>query len=174
MRLQARRTALCSLLAALSVVILMLGSLIPAALYMCPILAMAALLPIREEFSAGSAAVTYGAVSLLALLLAADKELALLYVFFGWYVPLQPWLEKLPRAVSVTVRLAAANLAAVVLYSLLFFVFEMDSVVEELSGLTALWTVILLLSANCLFVLTDILLHRLCRLWHKRFKKLLR
>ena len=172
MRISARRTALCGLLAAVSVVLLMMGSLIPAALYMGPILAMAALLPIREEFGTGSAALTWVAVSLLALLLAADKELALLYAFFGWYVPLQPLLEKLPRPVSAAVKLAAANLTAAALYGLLLFVFQMESVVEELGSLTPLWAAILLLTANCLFVLTDSLLHRLCRLWHRRFKKL--
>ena len=98
MRASARRTALCGLLAAVSVVCLMMGSLIPAALYACPILAMAALLPLREQFGHSPALTTYAAVSILALLLVPDKELALLYVFFGWYVPLQPFLDRLhPR-----------------------------------------------------------------------------
>lgn len=172
MRPQARRTALCGLLAAVSVVVLMLGGLIPVALYACPILAMAALLPIREEFGRSAALTTYAAVSILAVLLVADKELALLYVFFGWYVPLQPLLDRLrPRLLRAAVKLALGNLAAITLYSLLLFVFHLESVTAEMEGLTAVWLAILLLSANCLFVLTDILLHRLCLLWHKRFQK---
>lgn len=165
MRPQARRTALCGVLAALSVVLLMLGGLIPAALYACPILAMAALLPIREIFGRGAALTTYAAVSILAILLVTDKELALLYAFFGWYVPFQPALDKLrPRVLRIAVKLSLGNLTAIVLYSLLMFVFQLDSVTAELEGLTAVWLAILLLSANCLFILTDILLHRLCRL----------
>lgn len=169
---QSRRTALCGLMAALSIVLLSMGSLIPAALYACPILAMAALLPLREKFGSGPAMTTYAAVSLLAVLLVTDKEMALLYVFFGWYVPAQPRLDRLrPRPVRIAVKLGLANLAAIVLYSLLLFVFRLESVTAELEGLSKLWLVILLLSANCLFVLTDILLHRLCRLWHVRFQK---
>ena len=76
-----------------------------AALYACPILAMAALLPVRERFGTGAAMTTYAAVSLLALLLATDKELALLYAFFGWYVPLQPALDKVrPRLLGAHLK----------------------------------------------------------------------
>ena len=172
MRASARRTALCGLLAAVSVVCLMMGSLIPAALYACPILAMAALLPLREQFGHSPALTTYAAVSILALLLVPDKELALLDVFFGWYVPLQPFLDRLhPRPLRIAAKLALANLAALTLYGLLIFVFQLQSVLDELEGLSALWLVILLLSANCLFVLTDILLHQLARKWNARLAK---
>ena len=172
MRSPARRTALCGLLAAVSVVCLMMGSLIPAALYACPILAMAALLPLRETFGHGAALTAYAAVSILALLLVPDKELALLYAFFGWYVPLQPFLDGLrPRPLRIAVKLALANLAMLTLYGLLIFVFQLQSVLEELEGLGTLWLIILLLSANCLFVLTDILLHRLSRKWNARFRQ---
>ena len=170
MKASSRRTALCGMLAAVSVVLLMMGSLIPAALYACPILAMAALLPLRETFGRGAALTTYAAVSVLAVLLVPDKELALLYVFFGWYVPLQPVLDKLhPRLLRGAVKLALANLAMLTLYSLLIFVFQLQSVLEDLEGMSTLWLTLLLLSANCLFVLTDILLHRLARKWITRF-----
>ena len=171
MRSSTRRTALCGLLAAVSVVCLMMGSLIPAALYACPILAMAVLLPLREEFGRSAALTTYGAVSILALLLVPDKELALLYLFFGWYVPLQPLLDTLrPRPLRIAAKLTLANLAVLTLYGLLIFVFQLQSVLEELEGLNTLWMVILLLGANCLFVLTDILLHQLSRKWSTRFR----
>ena len=170
MRSSARRTALCGLLAAVSVVILMMGSLIPAALYACPILAMATLLPLRQRFGTGAALTTYAAVSILALLLAGDKELALLYVFFGWYVPVQPILDRLhPKLLRIAVKLLLANGAMTALYSLLLFVFRLPDLTEELSGLSALWMTLLLLSANALFVLTDIFLHQLARKWNARF-----
>lgn len=49
MRARSRRMALCGVLCALAEVFLLLGGLIPAALYACPILAMLSLLPVREE-----------------------------------------------------------------------------------------------------------------------------
>lgn len=170
MRSQARSTALCGLLTALSIVFLMMGSLVPAALYACPILAMAALLPLREEFGRGAALTTYAAVSALAVLMVPDKELALLYAFFAWYVPLQPTLDKLrPRLLRGAVKLALANLALLTLYGLLIFVFQLQSILDELKGMNTLLLTLLLLFANFLFVLTDILLHRLARKWNTRF-----
>lgn len=172
MRLQSRRTALCGLMAALSIVLLSAGALVPAALYACPILAMAALLPLRERFGVVPTLTTYAAVSLLAILLVADKELALLYAFFAWYVPVQPRLDNIrPRAVQIAVKLGLANLAAVTLYSLLLFVFQLESVTAELESAGKGLLVALLASANCLFVLTDILLHRLATKWNSRFAR---
>ena len=172
MRLQARRTALCGLLAALAVVFLMMGSLIPAALYACPILAMLALLPIREEFGRSTALIAYTAVSILAVLLVPDKELALLFVFFGWYPPVQPLLDCIrPRILQVAVKLILANGAAVLLYSLLMWVFQLASVTEELKDITGAMLTVLLLCANILFVLTDIVFHRIAFLWNHRRRK---
>ena len=69
MRGQSRRVALCGVLCALAEVFLLLGGLVPAALYACPILAMLALLPVREECGVRFALVSWAAVGLLALLL---------------------------------------------------------------------------------------------------------
>ena len=172
MRLQARRTALCGLLAALAVVFLMMGSLIPAALYACPILAMLALLPVREEFGRSTALTAYAAVSILAVLLVPDKELALLFVFFGWYPPVQPLLDRIrPRILQAAVKLILANAAAVLLYSLLMWVFHLASVTEELKGITGAMLAVLLFCANILFVLTDIVFHRIAFLWDHRRRK---
>ena len=44
-----RRMALCGMLTALAVVILLLGGLLPLATFCAPVLAMAALLPVLEE-----------------------------------------------------------------------------------------------------------------------------
>lgn len=172
MRLQARRAALCGLLAALAVVFLMMGSLVPAALYACPILAMLALLPVREEFGRSTALTAYAAVSILAVLLVPDKELALLFVFFGWYPPVQPLLDRIrPRVLQAAVKLILANAAAILLYSLLMWVFQLASVTEELKGITGAMLAVLLLCANILFVLTDIVFHRIAFLWNHRRRK---
>jgi hypothetical protein len=172
MHIRARRAALSGLLSALAVVFLMMGSLIPAALYACPILAMLALLPIREEFGRTPALTAYAAVSLLAVLLVPDKELAFLFVFFGWYPPVQPLLDRIrPRLLQAAVKLALANGAAVILYSLLLWVFQLESVTAELEGVGVLMVAVLLLCANILFVLTDIVLHRIAFLWNRRIRK---
>ena len=172
MHIRARRAALSGLLSALAVVFLMMGSLIPAALYACPILAMLALLPLREEFGRPPALTAYAAVSLLAILLVPDKELAFLFVFFGWYPPLQPLLNRIrPRFLQVAVKLALANGAVVLLYSLLLWVFQLESVTAELNGVGFWMIALLLLCANILFILTDIVFHRVAFLWNHRIRK---
>ena len=49
MRQQTRELALASVLGALAVLFLFLGGVLPLALYACPLLASACLLPVREE-----------------------------------------------------------------------------------------------------------------------------
>ena len=82
-RRQSRRMALCGVLAALAVVLLSFGALIPFSTFCCPILAMLCMIPVVEEYGRKSALLFYGAVSVLALLLAPDKEVALLFTFLG-------------------------------------------------------------------------------------------
>ena len=177
MRLQSRRTALCGLMAALSIVLLSAGALIPAALYACPILAMAALLPLRERFGVAPALTTYAAVSLLAMLIAPDKEVALLYVFLGWYPPLRPAIDraiggKVPRLLVKSVLFAAAVSA---MYALDIFVLGMEHIAREYAE--AGQTVLALTAALgfAVWLLFDKVLLRFTLLYrHKWRKRLLR
>ena len=57
MRKATKELALCSMLAALSVVVLCLGGIVPFAVYACPMLASGALLLVRED---GSLVLTSG------------------------------------------------------------------------------------------------------------------
>lgn len=169
--MNARKMALCGLLCALAEVCLLLGGLIPVALYCSPILAMAALLPVREECGVRMALTAYAAVAVLSLLLAADKELAGVYLFLGWYPAAQPALDALrPRAVGTAAKLLACNLSAGALYALLIWVFRLEAVAAEFRTLSGAFLLLLLLMANLVFLLTDRLLHRLTLLWRRRLR----
>ena len=85
MRKATKELALCSMLAALSVVVLCLGGIVPFAVYACPMLASGALLLVREECRPSYAWCCWAAVAILALLLGPDKEASALYLFLGWY-----------------------------------------------------------------------------------------
>ncbi len=63
----------------------------PFALYICPILASIALLPVRSR--PRYAWCCYGAIALLGLLLCPDKEVSLLFCFTGYYPLLKPRLD---------------------------------------------------------------------------------
>lgn len=121
MRTQSRRMAFCGVLAGLAAALLALGGVIPAAAFAAPILSMIALLPVQEEYGLKTAATAYAAVSLLGLLLAADRETALVYLFFGWYPLLRPRVAALPsRLLRLAVRLAVCNAAILLLYGLIW------------------------------------------------------
>lgn len=103
-------------------VLLCLGGIVPFALYICPILASIALLPVRSR--PRYAWCCYGAIALLGLLLCPDKEVSLLFCFTRYYPLLKPRLDALrSRLLSLTLKLlwAAASMAA--LYALILYVF---------------------------------------------------
>ena len=89
-RQQSRRMSLGGVMAALTVVILSLGSLVPLATFACPLLAMVCLIPLVCRYGPGAALTVYAGAGILSLFLCADKELAFLYAFLGWYPALRP------------------------------------------------------------------------------------
>ena len=132
---------------------------------------MGVLLPVLEELGPKAAGTAYAAVSILALLLAPDRETAFVYLFFGWYPILRPKIAALPsRPLRVLARIAVCSAAALLLYGL----------VLRLMGLTAdlldsVWyfNAALLAAGNVVFLLTDSTLARLTSIWHWKLKKYL-
>ena len=113
-----RLLALCGVLTALGVVLLCLGGIVPFALYICPILASIALLPVRSR--PRYAWCCYGAIALLGLLLCPDKEVSLLFCFTGYYPLLKPRLDALrSRLLSLTLKLLWAAVSMAALYALI-------------------------------------------------------
>lgn len=164
-----RQMALCGVLSSLAVCFLLLGSVIPAATFCGPILAMTALLPVLEECGPGAAGTAWAAVSLLGLLLAADRELALVYLFFGWYPVLRPRIGRIPsRTVRLAVKLAVCNGAVAVLYGLVMKVLGLTA---DLEGAGRGYLLVLLAMANVTFLLTDRILERLTLLWRRKLRR---
>ena len=85
MKSTAKELALGGMFTALGVVFLCLGGIVPLALYACPILASAVLLPVRENCRRSVVWSCYAAIAVLGTLLGPDKESALLFVFLGYY-----------------------------------------------------------------------------------------
>ena len=171
MRAQSRRAALCGVLCALAEVVLLLGGLIPAALYACPILAMVALLPAREECGVRFALVSWAAVGLLALLLCPDKELAGVYLALGWYPPLQERFEAIrPKGLRAAAKLFVFLLCVLGLYAALIWLFQLESVVRETAEATPLLLLALLGTGCVTFLLTDVLLRRFTVLWRRKLR----
>ena len=165
---QSRRAALCGMMAALSVVVLSLGGLIPLATFACPLLAMLCLIPTVCEYGTGAASILYGAVSVLVLLLCPDKEIALLYVFLGWYPGIRSRLDGLPRLVRCAVKCALFTLAMAVMYALILYLFRLEALVEEFAGYSAAMVAGLLVLGNAVFLMFDRVLARFSMLYEKK------
>ena len=170
MREQSRKIALCGVLCGLAVVVLLLGGLFSLAVYCAPLLAMAALLPVLEEYGPGSAGAAYGAVAILALLLVPDRETALVYVFFGWYPILRPRIAALPSLPARLVcRLGVCGLSMFFLYGVTIRLLGLTAVTEEVGGgwLTAAPAVM----GCAVFLLLDLALGRLTVLWRRKLRR---
>lgn len=170
-RQQSRRMALCGLMAALSIVILLMGGLIPLATFACPMLAMLCLLPVLREYGAGASLALYAVVSVLAVLFAPDKELASFYVFLGYYPALRPALERLPgRVLRVAAKCGVFTAAMLVMYLLLLTLFRLEAVVEEFSSYSVPLVVGLLLLGNVAFLLFDRALAQFSLLYDRKLR----
>ena len=97
--MQSKRTpasviALGGVMAALAVVIMSLGGLIPVATYVCPMLCALLLQLVLKLCGSRIAWAWYGAVAILGLLMSPDKEAAAVFVFLGYYPIVKPWLDR--------------------------------------------------------------------------------
>ena len=170
MKQESKRIALCGLLCALALVVMLMGGIIPVATFCAPVLAMVFLLPVLAEFGPRYAAAAYAAVAILALLLVPDAETALVYLFFGWYPLLRPRIAALPSALlRLICRLVVCNGIVFLLYGIVIAALGLTSVTEELG--TGWFTIVLLVMANILFLLLDRALGNLAHLWKQKLRR---
>lgn len=162
-----KQIALGGLLAALAVVILLLGSLIPIGTYVAPMLASFLLVPLLAALPKGLCLCWYAAAALLAVLLCPDKETAFVFVFLGWYPIARPGLDRLPRLLRIAAKLLLFNAAVAALYALLILVFQLEALVEEARETGTLLLLVLLLLGDLSFLLFDLTLRRLAKLRRK-------
>ena len=81
MKSKAFPIALGGILAALAVIVMAMGTMFPAATYVCPVLCIMVQELVRRQCGRKIAWAWYGAVSILGLLLSPDKEAAAVFLF---------------------------------------------------------------------------------------------
>ena len=155
------RMALGGVMAALSLVLMLLSAVIPTMSYGLPALCGVLTTLVVIECGDRTAALMYAAVSILSLLLLPAKESALIYLLvFGWYPIAKRRIESLNRRVLewvlklglVAVPVAVGSAGAVALVGMEAFFGR------EIAG----WMIPLIyLAAAAVFVLYDIALTRL-------------
>jgi hypothetical protein len=157
-RSPAKQIALGGVLAALAVVIMSFGGLIPIATYVSPMLCMLMLRLVCLICGRRIGWAWYGAVAILGLLLSADKEAAAVFAFLGYYPIIKPRLDKL--RFSMLWKLLLFNSAMVLMYWLLMAVFGMAALAEEFRDMGAVLLVLTLVLGNVTFLLLDRILSR--------------
>ena len=152
--------ALGGVMAALAVVIMSLGGLIPLATYICPMLCILLLKTVLQICGSRIAWAWYGAVSILSLLLGPDKEAAAVFVFLGYYPIVKPKLDA--AKLSWLWKGLLFNASVLAMYWLLIHLFGMAQVAAEFRELgTAMLIVTLLLGSLCFFLVDRILNRKL-------------
>ena len=150
---QSRQMALGGMLTAVSVVIMCLGSVIPINTYVCPVLCILVTRPVLDRCGRRIGWCYYLATAILSLLLAPDREAALVYAFLGYYPMIRPFFEKLGPVKGIA-KLVFFTLAGAAAYGVLLLVMGVGAAMNEGWLLTAV-TVILW---DVLFLLVDRLL----------------
>ena len=154
--------ALGGMMAALSMVVMMLTGLIPMGEFALPAIAGMFLIPIVTEIGCGAAWLTYGAVSLLSLIAAPSKECALYYVLFlGCYPLIKSFLERRrSRGVEWALKFLVFNVLAAAIAALALWVFAFPGYEDLLKD--APWVIALGWGfLNVVFLVYDLALTRL-------------
>lgn len=163
------RIALGGLLGALSLVMMLSGSILPLATFLAPTISGVLLVPVAIEFGMGTGLVLYAAVSILSFFMVPDKEMALVFIFFlGYYPLIKPKLDSIrAKMLCYCAKLAAFNLSVVAMYCLILYVFPIPYLVAEMKQWGVLFAVVLLVCGNVTFVIYDIALVRFERIYRE-------
>lgn len=151
--------ALGGVLAALAVVIMAMGTLIPIATYVCPMLC-AMLLQVYCMVAGNRLGwAWFWAVAILSLLLASDKEAAVVFCGIGYYPILKPRMDKMKGSLLWKGLLFNGAIAAI--YGMFIRLMGLDAVLEEFRVMGSVMTLITLVMGNMIFFLLDRVLSKI-------------
>lgn len=158
---KSKEIALCGIFAALAVVIMCFGGMIPFMTYVCPVICIVIEGLIFKLCGRASALSWYAAVCILSLLLCPDKEAAALFLFLGYYPIVKHVVDRFK--LGWLIKILFFNTAILVLYWILMNLMGMGQLAEEFSALGTVMTVIMLVMGNVVFLLIDKILDRINR-----------
>lgn len=153
---KSKRMALCGMMAALAVTVMLLGGVIPLATFCCPMFASLALLPILVEAGRKWTLMTYVAVAALGLMMCPDKEAALLFAFMGYYPALKPVLDRIAKKpLRVAAKLGVFNIAAGAMLLVIAFVLNMQAIMAEYAAMGVVGGIVFAALANITMLMYD-------------------
>ena len=100
----------------------------------------------------------YGAVAILCLLMAPDKEAAAVFAFLGFYPIVKPRLDRI--RFGFVLKLLLFNALTLTMYWLLIHLFGLNQIAQEYHELGKIMTIFMLVGGNVVFFLLDKVLRR--------------
>ena len=161
MRTSAKNMAFGGIMAAVAIVIMCMGGLIPVATYVCPISCMLILRMVLQSCGVRIGWAWYGAVAILSVLMAPDKEAAATFLFLGYYPIVKPWLDR--QKLKWLLKAVYFNAVVLLMYWLLIHLFGMAAIASEFKELGFAMTAVTLAMGNLTFFLTDRILDKKLR-----------
>ena len=158
MRSKAYPVALGGMLAAVAVVLMCIGTILPVATYAAPVLCMLVCQMVLKFCGSRIAWAWYGAVSMLSLLMAPDKEAAAIFLTLGYYPILKQKLERWKG--KQLWKAAYFNGSILLLYWILLKIMGMEQLASDFEGMGIAMYAVLLILGNVTFFMVDKLLNR--------------
>ena len=167
---QTKRLTICAMMAAVSVVLMLLGAVLQLGTYATPLLTGMVLIPIGNRYGRKYQVMLWLVISVLCFMLIPAAEQNMMFAgLFGWYPILRPKLNRIPsRLLRPAVKILLSAAVILLLYGVLLRLLGMTA---DLMSSTPLFNLLLLFLGVLTFLLTDLALERLTFLWRKRFRK---
>ena len=175
-RKKSGRIALCGVMCALAMTMMLGGSVLPFATFCAPAVGGILLVPVAMECGMRLAWVSYAALSLLSLLFVPDKESAIIFVFLlGHYPLLKAYLQRIRwRWLRAVVKTAVFNALVFACYGLMLYILPIQAIVQEFARTAPAALAGLVAMANLCFWVYDAALTNLVRAYTLRLRPLLR
>ena len=174
MKSNTMKIALCGVLGALAVTILMMGFLFPFATYVCPAMAACLLLIIVYEYGVKTGLTLYAAISCLGLMLVPDQELVFMFIFvFGLYSVIKmPLDRKLGKKTRLIAKFAYINISLIISYGILLFIFPVAALVNEFRDYGAAFMALLVAMFWLVFFMYDKASESVLIIYIRKFRKM--
>ena len=167
-----RRLAFAGIFTAVSVILMVLGGVIPIATFTAPAFAGLCLVPVLVEFGGKTALLCYVAVSLLSFLFVPDREMLLLFVLLlGYYPIVQPYISRIKiKPLQLLAKVLLCTVSVIIAYSLLLLLFASPALRQEFGEYGLWFQATLLIVGNITFLLYDILIQKIKLIYQYRFR----
>ena len=156
-----RGVALGGMLAAVAVVIMCLGGLIPVATYVCPMLCALTQLVVLRFCGRRIGWTWFIVVSILSLLMSPDKEAAVVFAAVGYYPLMKDVFER--SKLQILWKFLCFNCSIFLAYAIMIYLLGMQEVADTNMEFGLIGLLVILIMGNAAFFLLDKLLTLLGR-----------